>query len=784
MTTLQKIKEIEDEMNKTQKNKATSYHLGQLKAKLAKLRRELINGPSGSGGGGGGIGFDVARTGIASVGFVGFPSVGKSTLMSKLTGTHSEASEIDFTTLTTVPGTVKVHGAPIQILDLPGIIEGANDGRGRGRQVIAVARTCHLIFIVLDVLKPLGDKKIIESELEGFGIRLNKKPPNIIVRKKEKGGIAITNTVPLTNIDQDEIKAILSEYRINNADVAIREPGATADDLVDVIEGNRVYIPAIYGLDEQDEGGELAPSCISLFVSLVRHFLPVLPEVSSPDRKVRPISRLFERWLTDTSNLLPSHSPQSVASMELKPSTFESNACLEATTESTTQQTSHPTCLPSDSATTRDRLHVPRDRRTLCPVQPKSPMDGRNAPHLGMRVILASNRGTLMELGITPIVTSGMIMQLLAGANLIDVDFSLKDDRVLCSGAQKLSALIIACGQATISVLSGRYGQFRDLGAGVCLLLIIQLIVAALIVILLDELLPKGYGLGSGMNSFIATNICESIVWKAFSPTAVNVGRGPEFEANSELRLTDAIAGVIVALFHLLFTWSDPRRALREAFWRKRLPNVMNLLATVVIFAVIIYLQGFRIEIPVKSNQFRGQRGTYPVKLQMLATRFPSNLLVKLIGVWEPMEGSPQLRATGGIAYYMSPPQTIKEAVLDPIHTAVYITFMLSACALFSKTWIEVSGSGPRDVAKQLKDQQMVMAGHREGSMYKELAVIPTAAAFGGGILGLLSVAADLSGAIGSGTGLLMAVTIIYSYWEIGMRESGGPEMAALQELM
>lgn len=252
MTTVQKIKEIEDEMAKTQKNKATSYHLGQLKAKLAKLRRELISPSGGGGGGGAGVGFDVARTGIASVGFVGFPSVGKSTLMTKLTGTHSEVSEIEFTTLTTVPGTVKVHGAPIQILDLPGIIEGAQDGRGRGKQVIAVARTCNLIFIVLDVLKPLGDKKIIESELEGFGIRLNKKPPSIVVRKKEKGGIAITNTVPLTNIDHDEIKAVLSEYKLSNADVSIREPNCTADDLVDVIEGNRVYIPALYVLNKID----------------------------------------------------------------------------------------------------------------------------------------------------------------------------------------------------------------------------------------------------------------------------------------------------------------------------------------------------------------------------------------------------------------------------------------------------------------------------------------------------------------------------------------------------
>jgi protein transport protein SEC61 subunit alpha len=288
-------------------------------------------------------------------------------------------------------------------------------------------------------------------------------------------------------------------------------------------------------------------------------------------------------------------------------------------------------------------------------------------PLYWMRVILASNRGTLMELGISPIVTSGMIMQLLAGANLIEVDFSLKEDRALFSGAQKrqyssislfvslhvthshlpipVFALIIALGQATVYVLTGLYGQPKDLGAGVCLLLIVQLVSAALIVVLLDELLQKGYGLGSGISLFIATNICESIVWKAFSPTTVNTGRGPEFE------------GAIVALFHLLFTWNDKGRALREAFWRDRLPNVMNLIATIVIFAAVIYLQGFRIEIPVKSNRFRGQRGSYPVKLfytsnmpimlesalssnvfiisQMLATRFPDNLFVKLLGVWE-----------------------------------------------------------------------------------------------------------------------------------------------------
>ncbi|KAG2183234.1 hypothetical protein INT43_006238 [Umbelopsis isabellina] len=250
MSTLKRIEEIESEMARTQKNKATSYHLGLLKAKLAKLRRELLT-PSGGGGGGPGVGFDVAKTGVARIGFVGFPSVGKSTLMSKLTGTHSEVGAYEFTTLTTVPGIVQYKGAKLQILDLPGIIEGAKDGKGRGRQVIAVARTCSLIFIVLDVLKPLTDKAIIENELEGFGIRLNKKPANIAFKKKEKGGITVTNTVPLTHFDPEEIKAVLSEYRIHNADVNFKED-CTIDQFIDVIEGNRIYIPAVYVLNKID----------------------------------------------------------------------------------------------------------------------------------------------------------------------------------------------------------------------------------------------------------------------------------------------------------------------------------------------------------------------------------------------------------------------------------------------------------------------------------------------------------------------------------------------------
>ncbi|KAI9679778.1 MAG: GTP-binding protein rbg1 [Caeruleum heppii] len=234
-TTVDKIKDIEAEMAKTQKNKATSFHLGQLKAKLAKLKRELLT-PSSSGGGAGG-------KWIVSGG-----ETSNNTRGSGLRCCQNGCGQ----RLTTVPGQVVYNGAKIQMLDLPGIIQGAKDGKGRGRQVIAVAKTCHLIFIVLDVNKPLTDKRVIEAELEGFGIRVNKEPPNIVFKKKDKGGVNITSTVPLTHIDHEEIRAVMGEYRITSADIAIR-CDATIDDLIDVLEAKgRRYIPVIYALNKID----------------------------------------------------------------------------------------------------------------------------------------------------------------------------------------------------------------------------------------------------------------------------------------------------------------------------------------------------------------------------------------------------------------------------------------------------------------------------------------------------------------------------------------------------
>ncbi len=403
-------------------------------------------------------------------------------------------------------------------------------------------------------------------------------------------------------------------------------------------------------------------------------------------------------------------------------------------------------------------------------------------PLLWLRMMLASNRGTLMELGVSPIISSGMVFQLLSGTQIISVNMEVKSDRELFQTAQKLFAIILSIGQATVYVMTGMYGPPSSLGTGVCVLLVLQLVFASIIVILLDELLQKGYGLGSGISLFTATNICEQIFWRAFAPTTVNTGKGEEFE------------GAVVAAVHLLFTKKDKKRALVEAFYRQNLPNLFQLASTIAIFFIVVYLQGFRVEIPVKSTRQRGPYGLYPIRLfytsnmpimlqsaltsnifivsQMLFGKFPTNPFVKFLGSWETRQATSQWTAVGGLAYYIQPPFSFTDALLDPIRTAVYIVFVLSACAVFSKTWIEISGTSTRDVSQQFKDQGLVIAGHRDTSVYKELnRIIPVAAAFGGATIGALSVFCDLLGTLGSGTSILLAATTIYGYYETAVKE-------------
>jgi len=250
MGILEKVAEIEKEISRTQKNKATEYHLGLLKAKLAKYRAQLLE-PTGKAGAKG-EGFDVMKSGDARVALIGFPSVGKSTLLSTLTSTQSECASYEFTTLTCIPGVIQYNGANIQLLDLPGIIEGAAQGKGRGRQVIAVGRTADLVLMMLEAAKGDVQRVLLEKELESVGIRLNKQKPNIYFKIKKGGGISFNTMVPLTKCSEKMVQLILHEYKMFNCEVLFRED-CTTDEFIDVIVGNRVYMPCIYVYNKIDQ---------------------------------------------------------------------------------------------------------------------------------------------------------------------------------------------------------------------------------------------------------------------------------------------------------------------------------------------------------------------------------------------------------------------------------------------------------------------------------------------------------------------------------------------------
>ncbi|RNJ77736.1 MAG: TGS domain-containing protein [Nitrosopumilus sp. H13] len=245
----EKIKAIQDEMAKTQINKATEHHIGLLKAKIAKLKREQEDNLAKKSG----IksdGFDVRRSGDATVVFIGLPSVGKSTLLNKITDAKSTVGAFQFTTLTVVPGMMEYRGAKIQVLDLPGIIKGASTGKGLGKRILAVARSADLVLLMLDVFQPYHEDVLVD-ELGNIGIRLNQLPPNITIEKAGMGGIAIAQQVKLTKITEKHLKDILHLYGIVSARVVTRED-LTSEQLADHIAGNISYSKSLTILNKID----------------------------------------------------------------------------------------------------------------------------------------------------------------------------------------------------------------------------------------------------------------------------------------------------------------------------------------------------------------------------------------------------------------------------------------------------------------------------------------------------------------------------------------------------
>ncbi len=247
-TILDKIKQLEQEVRETPYHKGTEHHVGLLKAKIARLKREL-EGREGKMAGGGGIGYAIKKHGDASCALVGPPSAGKSTLLNVLTGARSKTGHYDFTTLAVVPGIMEYRGARIQIFDLPGLVEGASEGRGDGKRVISAIRGSDLVILMTDVDRLDWFEKI-RYELYRAGIRLNQRLPRVEIKKTNRGGIRIID--PFNHFRRETVVGIAQEFGIKNAEVIFQEPVRSIDQLIDVFSGNRIYLPAIEVISQVD----------------------------------------------------------------------------------------------------------------------------------------------------------------------------------------------------------------------------------------------------------------------------------------------------------------------------------------------------------------------------------------------------------------------------------------------------------------------------------------------------------------------------------------------------
>jgi preprotein translocase SecY subunit len=407
-----------------------------------------------------------------------------------------------------------------------------------------------------------------------------------------------------------------------------------------------------------------------------------------------------------------------------------------------------------------------------------------------LRVIFASNRGTLMELGIGPIVTAGLILQLLAGSSIIKCDMSNSEDRGLFTSASKVFTIVLTAIQAGAYILSGMYGT--SLAGPTILVIFVQLIVTGIIVMLMDELVQKGWGLGSGISLFIMAGVAQNIIWSTFSPpTGLFVGSLSSYLGGQQTLVQWAF-GSASGVY----------------------PSLLGFIATIAVFLIVIYLQGIRIELPMSYAGYKGFRSRYPIKLlyvsnlpvifasalfanvyffsQLLWSQFGrpapgTNIFFQIIGDYSYNATSGSVTSVGGLSHFMTPPRNIQGVIASPIQAVAYLAIIIVFCAVFSLIWLEVGGLGPSKVAKQLMDSGMQIPGYRRSGRPIEAILkryIPVVTVLGGIIVGLVAGISDFLGAFGSGTGILLSVGIIYQYYELLMRERAAEMFPAFRRIL
>ncbi|RLE49565.1 MAG: preprotein translocase subunit SecY [Candidatus Methanomethylicota archaeon] len=393
------------------------------------------------------------------------------------------------------------------------------------------------------------------------------------------------------------------------------------------------------------------------------------------------------------------------------------------------------------------------------------------------RVIFASKRGSLMELGIGPIVTAGLIMQILVGSKLIKLDLSKPRERALFTGVQKLLAIIMTAVEGAAFILGGAYGL---LSPECALLVLAQLVAVGIIVILLDEMIQKGWGLGSGVSLFILAGVSQQIAWLSLSPV------GPVADGKQ--------LGALIAFTQTLLSGEN----ILNAFNRYPYPDMTGFFTMIAVFLLVVYFEGMRIEIPVAYARYGGLRAKIPLKFLyvsnipiILASALFANILFFSRVLWmnfNPDNSNPILNLIvqfnpqergfaplpGTLVYYLTPVRSITEALNDPLHAIAYTIVLCALSVIFAIVWVQVSGMSARDQAEQLIKAGLQVPGFRSSTKIIEQMLnryIPSLTIISGLVVGLIAAIADMLGALGSGIGILLSVGIIYQYYEILARE-------------
>lgn len=428
------------------------------------------------------------------------------------------------------------------------------------------------------------------------------------------------------------------------------------------------------------------------------------------------------------------------------------------------------------------------------------------------RTIMAGASGSLLQLGIGPIVTASIIMQLFVGAKIIKLDLSKKEDKACYQSVLKLLVIVMIVFESVPQVfgyLVPSDGAVDALGsAGAKILLIAQLFAGSYIIFMMDEVVSK-WGIGSGISLFIAAGVAQALFTGALNWNPVDM--------SAAMSISNPPAGTIPRALYYVFTMSPQEMAQGgyESIFLGQPNPMIALVGTLVIFCVVAYLESTRIELPLAHGNARGARGRYPIKL-MYASNIPVILMSSLLAIVSmvalllysndflssiPFIGhnssigyfeSGSTYAAGGLAWYVSAPQGLTAwlmPILDPAtygndhtaiqnlaHVAIYFTIMVMGSIMFAKFWVETTNLGPESVANQIQRSGMQIPGFRRDPRVLKRVLeryIPTITVMSGAMVGALAAFADMIGTTGnaSGTGVLLCVGIIIHLYEAIGRE-------------